>query len=115
MEDPYTTPITRVVTENEKVIELLVRFKHQMKVVNMLRQDGMEFSEAQSIVTQNVKSAQAILNKKNRFWQIAAWILIFSGTVLPIITYVNGHLTFVSAAPLFGGLYCLRMCDKIKF
>ena len=63
----------------------------------------------------NAGSRESLVDKKNRLWQIAAWILIFSGTVLPIITYVNGHLTFVSAAPLFGGLYCLRMCDKIKF
>lgn len=115
MDNPYNAPNSKVLTENEKVIDLLVRFKQQMKVVNMLRQEGMGYEEARSVVAENVKSAQKVLAKKNRFWKITAWLLIFSGTVLPVITYLGGHLTFVSAAPLFGGLYCFRLCDKIKF
>ena len=115
MKDFREAPHSMVVEEDEKVIDLLVRFKHQMKVVNMLRQDGMEFDKAQRVVSQNVKTAQKILNKSNRHWFIFGWILIFSGTVLPIITFLGGRFTIFSAAPLMGGLYCLRLCDKIKY
>lgn len=115
MKNPYEAPKTRILTENEKVIELLVLFQHQMKVINMLRQDGMETDKARRIVSQHVKPAQAILNKKNRLWQIVAWILTITGVGLPILTFLAGSMTIFSIAPFFAGLYCFRRCKKIKF
>ena len=61
MENPYLTPKTRVCPQNERVIDLLVEYKHQMKVLNMLRQEGMAYDEARSVVAESVELAQAEL------------------------------------------------------
>ena len=43
MGNPYTSPETIVSNENIRVVELLVRYKYQLKVVNMLRAEGMDY------------------------------------------------------------------------
>ena len=121
MENPYDSPKTYVkpIPKNHrvdpKIINQLILFKSQMRVISLLRQDGMEYEDAREIVEAHAGKAQAILDQKNLGWKIVAWLLLFTGTVLPVIVYLSGHLSIVSTAPLFGALYCFRRCEKIKF
>ncbi len=115
MENPFVSPESGIVNDDEKVVALLVEHPQQMKVINILREEGMEYSDAKDIVANNVKPAQAILNKTNIFWKIPAWICILTGTIVPVITYLGGQLTIFSVGPLFLGLFCFNMCKKIRF
>jgi len=120
MANPYSTPETRITNEDDRVIELLVRFKHQMKVVNMLRQDGMEFSDAQATVGLNVKAAQAALDKMYRAWKITGiTFLMLAGIALALIVYFSLYLSFISIGVLClfaaGSVTSFRRCEKIKF
>lgn len=62
-QNPYQSPKTRVSNEDDKVTELLLRYKRKLKVVNMLRQDGMTHAEAMNTVNQFTPIAQSMINQ----------------------------------------------------
>jgi len=113
MENPYLTPKTRVIPQNEKVIDFLVESRHQMKVLNILRQEGMGYDEARNVIAENVEFAQAVLDKKNFWWTLIGWIFMFSGAILPVASLIYGYMALIFTLFLFAGLYCLKQCKKI--
>jgi len=120
MGNPYTSPETIVSNENIRVVELLVRYKYQLKVVNMLRAEGMDYEDARRLVSNNVQAAQSALDLDNRFWKIAAIIfLVLSMTLLFLIIYHSAYIHYIAVGFLClfagGSVTAFRRCEKIKF
>lgn len=100
-----------------KVIGLLVRYKHNLKVVNMLCQEGLDYKDAQLAVNQNMKPAQKVLNGHafNRFWLLMELLFYVGGAVANVWLFFEGYLSLVLIAGcLFTGWWSFHLRDKIK-
>ena len=75
-EEVYATPSTKVVSDDEKVVGQLCLFLSQLKVVNLLRQDGMSYDDAKALVETNVAEANRILRKKNLIWNLLGYLFV---------------------------------------
>lgn len=114
--NPFAAPKTRLVSEDEKVIELLLRFKNQMKVMNMLRAEGMTADEATAKVRANAEEAKRRLARKEMGRTVAGYFFIALGVIGPLVTwFVLGFMYIWAVLPIGLGLYLLQGRDKITY
>lgn len=114
--NPFKAPKSRVLNDDDKVIELLLRFKNQMKVMNMLRAEGLTADEAKAKVESNAKVAKSMLAKREMGRTIAGWFLIILGVLGPLYTwFALGYFYVWAIAPIGLGLYILQGRDKITY
>ena len=118
-EEVYATPSTKVVSDDEKVVGQLCLFLSQLKVVNLLRQDGMSYDDAKALVETNVAEANRILRKKNLIWNILGYLFLLPIAWMLVMMGVYGFISVkaVLLVAILGAIswkfFSLR--DKIKF
>ncbi len=118
-EEVYATPSTKVVSDDEKVVGQLCLFLSQLKVVNLLRQDGMSYDDAKALVETNVAEANRILRKKNLIWNLLGYLFLLPIAWMLVMMGVYGFISVkaVLLVAILGAIswkfFSLR--DKIKF
>ena len=104
MENPYALPKSHVLFEDPKVVELLINYRNQKKVLNMLLREGMSYDVATKLVHENNYPAQVILNKRRRLWKLGA-LIFHSASMLLLLQAFQA-----SGWNLFQFLQPDRMC-----
>ena len=118
-EEVYATPSTKVVSDDEKVVGQLCLFLSQLKVVNLLRQDGMSYDDAKALVETNVAEANRILRQKNLTWNLLGYLFLLPIAWMLVMMGVYGFISVkaVLLVAILGAIswkfFSLR--DKIKF
>jgi len=125
MENPYVLPMSEVLLEDSKVIELLINYRNEKKVINVLHSQGMSYSVATKLVRENIYSAQAILNKKRILWMLA-YLFFFSASMLLILYNFQvsdwdlfqfldpDRMSWLFVGPGLLGYFCYAMNQRLK-